>query len=300
MLQPGLSVDMIAARPTRRYSVLELEPRVDATQDQSSSKPQLIINNLRFDRPAPVRLLRGSRVLWRADQVRRCKSDEERAKWRLPRRQELEERDFLSAAELRALDRGHAGEPCETCYPSKQTRGDKPLKVVSISHGWLTQQHPDPLAQYDSNTRADRAPDANAVFAADSRADAHPVSTSFVGADAAAVAVADARPHGISQPRPVAAAITSTHHIATAVFAAIAGAVAPPDAGTIASSHHRLSIWNVPDERVWLRKLYRGKVPGRTWSDGMHHLRGGKVQRYWAAQLHALPCRLLQQRRSIH
>ena len=49
---------MIAARPTRRYSVLELEPRVDATQDQSSSK--LIINNLRFDRPAPVRLLRNA------------------------------------------------------------------------------------------------------------------------------------------------------------------------------------------------------------------------------------------------
>ena len=51
---------MIAARPTRRYSVLEAEPRVDATQDQSSSKAQLIINNLRFDRPAPVRLLRNA------------------------------------------------------------------------------------------------------------------------------------------------------------------------------------------------------------------------------------------------
>ena len=51
---------MIAARPTRRFSVLDYEPRVDATQDQSSSKPQLIINNLRFDRPAPVRLLRNA------------------------------------------------------------------------------------------------------------------------------------------------------------------------------------------------------------------------------------------------
>ena len=50
---------MIAARPTRRYSVLDVEPLVDATQDQSS-KPQLIINNLRFDRPAPVRLLRNA------------------------------------------------------------------------------------------------------------------------------------------------------------------------------------------------------------------------------------------------
>ena len=49
---------MIAARPTRRYSVLDVEPRVDATQDQSSST--LIINNLRFDRPAPVRLLRNA------------------------------------------------------------------------------------------------------------------------------------------------------------------------------------------------------------------------------------------------
>ena len=51
---------MIAARPTLRYSVLDVEPLVDATQDQSSSKPQLIINNLRFDRPAPVRLLRNA------------------------------------------------------------------------------------------------------------------------------------------------------------------------------------------------------------------------------------------------
>ena len=51
---------MIAARPTRRFSVLEFEPRVDATQDQSSSKAQLIINNLRFERPAPVRLLRNA------------------------------------------------------------------------------------------------------------------------------------------------------------------------------------------------------------------------------------------------
>ena len=40
--------------------MLELAPRVDATQDQSSSKAQLIINNLRFDRPAPVRLLRNA------------------------------------------------------------------------------------------------------------------------------------------------------------------------------------------------------------------------------------------------
>ena len=49
---------MIAARPTKKYSVLEAEPLVDATQDQS--RTQLIINNLRFDRPAPVRLLRNA------------------------------------------------------------------------------------------------------------------------------------------------------------------------------------------------------------------------------------------------
>lgn len=49
---------MIAARPTRCFSVLDAEPLVEASQDPAA--PRLIINNLRFDRPAPVRLVRNA------------------------------------------------------------------------------------------------------------------------------------------------------------------------------------------------------------------------------------------------
>ena len=52
--------------------------------------------------PAPVRLLKGSWLLERAEQLRRCRTDEERARLRLPRRQELPEAAFLSAAAVRA------------------------------------------------------------------------------------------------------------------------------------------------------------------------------------------------------
>ena len=42
---------------------------------------------------------------------------------------------FLSAAEVRRLPRGHAGAPYENCCPSADQLADKPLKVLSISHG---------------------------------------------------------------------------------------------------------------------------------------------------------------------
>eukprot|EP00966_Prymnesium_polylepis_P078922 1829327-Prymnesium_polylepis.1 len=55
----------------------------------------------------------------------------------LPRRQLLE-RDhpegFLSAAEVQALPRDYGG-------------GDTALRLVPISHGWLTPQHPDPRGE---------------------------------------------------------------------------------------------------------------------------------------------------------
>jgi len=70
----------------------------------------------------------------------------------LPRRQLLE-RDhpeaFLSAAEVRALPRGF-----------DQDEEDRPLRVVPISHGWLTPQHPDPrgeqLARFVRQVRSER------------------------------------------------------------------------------------------------------------------------------------------------
>ena len=83
-----------------------LEPRADGT-------------------PAPVRLLRGSWLLKLAAKLRACRTDDERARLRLPRRQELPEAAFLSAAEARTLPRGHAG----------VGGGRKPLKACSISHG---------------------------------------------------------------------------------------------------------------------------------------------------------------------
>ena len=97
--------------------------------------------------PAPVRLLRGSRLLARARRLRKCKTDAERERHRLPRRQEIPEEDFLSEPEVRALRRGHVGLPFETCCPSEQTLADKPLRIIAITHGWLTLDHPDPLGQ---------------------------------------------------------------------------------------------------------------------------------------------------------
>ena len=84
--------------------------------------------------PAPVRLLRLS---WLLQQARRGAV--------LPRRQELPEEAFLSEAEVRALPRGHVGKDCETCgcMPDDQ-RADKPLRIIAISYGWLTPEHPDP------------------------------------------------------------------------------------------------------------------------------------------------------------
>ena len=84
--------------------------------------------------PAPVRLLRLS---WLLQQARR------RAV--LPRRQELPEEAFLSEAEVRALPRGHVGKAFETCgWWMTDHLADKPLRIIAISYGWLTPEHPDP------------------------------------------------------------------------------------------------------------------------------------------------------------
>jgi hypothetical protein len=86
--------------------------------------------------PAPVRLLRLS---WLLEQARRGAV--------LPRRQELPEEAFLSEAEVRALPRGHVGKNYENCgnvQTMDDWRADKPLRIIAISHGWLTPEHPDP------------------------------------------------------------------------------------------------------------------------------------------------------------
>jgi hypothetical protein len=85
--------------------------------------------------PAPVRLLRLS---WLLEQARRGAV--------LPRRQELPEEAFLSEAEVRALPRGHVGIRYETCgcCLTDDERADKPLRIITISYGFLTPEHPDP------------------------------------------------------------------------------------------------------------------------------------------------------------
>eukprot|EP00966_Prymnesium_polylepis_P009600 221454-Prymnesium_polylepis.1 len=98
-------------------------------------------------RLAPVRLLKGSRLLMRAKRLEECTTEEERQRWRLPRREELVEADLLTPQEVQALPRGHVGQPFETCCPNEQTLKDKPLRLISISHGWLTTDHPDPSGQ---------------------------------------------------------------------------------------------------------------------------------------------------------
>jgi hypothetical protein len=85
--------------------------------------------------PAPVRLLRLSWLLEKA-----------RGRAVLKRRQELPEEAFLSEAEVRALPRGHVGSRFETCgcCLTDDERADKPLRIIAISLGWLTPEHPDP------------------------------------------------------------------------------------------------------------------------------------------------------------
>ena len=86
----------------------------------------------------PVRLVRGSWLLRRAEELRRARTDAERRQLAVPRRQELEDREphaFLSAAEVRALPRGRAFITAA------------PLRLIAISHMWLTKDHPDPLGQ---------------------------------------------------------------------------------------------------------------------------------------------------------
>lgn len=65
----------------------------------------------------------------------------------MPRRQELPEEAFLSPQQVRDLSRGHLGTECESCTCCVPPSQEAPLRLVSISHGWLTQDHPDPYGE---------------------------------------------------------------------------------------------------------------------------------------------------------
>jgi hypothetical protein len=101
---------------------------------------------------APVRLLRGSWLLSRAEQLQAATTDEQRRALALPRRQALEATDshaFLSGEEVAALPRG-------------RPEAGSPLRLVAISYCWLTQDKPDPLGEqlvtFAAKIRSMRAP----------------------------------------------------------------------------------------------------------------------------------------------
>lgn len=90
----------------------------------------------------PVRLVKLSWLLERARQVRRAKSDEERRGLALPRRQELERQEpgaFFPPEEAESL--------VEHAFIRSKMDYAHPLRIVSVSYGWLTPEHPDPLGE---------------------------------------------------------------------------------------------------------------------------------------------------------
>lgn len=95
---------------------------------------------------SPVKLLRLSWLLKRAGALSKAKTDDERRKLALPRRQVLE-RDhpeaFMDLAEVRSLHTKLQHEVC--CFGVGGP--DEFILVIAISHGWLTRDHPDPLGQ---------------------------------------------------------------------------------------------------------------------------------------------------------
>ena len=85
----------------------------------------------------PVKLVKSSWLLERADAIANAPSASEAAALAVPRRQELERTHpeaFFTVEELRRLPRGHE-------------RSGSPLAIAAISHAWLTPQHPDPKGE---------------------------------------------------------------------------------------------------------------------------------------------------------
>jgi hypothetical protein len=69
----------------------------------------------------------------------------------VPRRQELERvapHALLTPQQAAAMPRGHVGEAWEGCCGDiLGVTARKPLKLVAISHAWLTPEHPDPRGE---------------------------------------------------------------------------------------------------------------------------------------------------------
>lgn len=102
----------------------------------------------------PVKLVRGSWLLERAKLLRAASTEQEKAQLRMPRRQELERvapHALLTPKQAAAIPRGHVGQqPTDhycPCCESEAYQARKPLKLIAISHAWLTPEHPDPLGE---------------------------------------------------------------------------------------------------------------------------------------------------------
>ena len=104
----------------------------------------------------PVKLVRGSWLLERAKLLRAARTGEERARLRVPRRQELERvapHALLTPLQAEEMPRGHVGEFCllnglgAALRRPLKLKSRSPLKLIAISHAWLTPEHPDPLGE---------------------------------------------------------------------------------------------------------------------------------------------------------
>jgi len=96
----------------------------------------------------PVKLVRGSWLVRRAWRIKCACTEEERSRLRVPRRQDLERDEpdsLLTPQQAAAMPRGHSG-AAFCCYYREQEHR-QPLKLVAISHAWLTPEHPDPRGE---------------------------------------------------------------------------------------------------------------------------------------------------------
>ena len=106
--------------------------------------------------PAPVRLLRLSWLIDRAAKLKAAPTEAARRALAIPRRQLLEQHEsnaFLSSDEVKALkidDSAQSKDDFQDGFRVAQFMAQEnhpPLKIIAISHGWLTPAHPDPRGE---------------------------------------------------------------------------------------------------------------------------------------------------------
>ena len=109
--------------------------KADLTSKSIYADKAVLLRQLapRDGKPAPVKLLSGKWLLARAEQIRKALPDE-RPMLKLPRRQDLQDEAFLTMEQVMNL-------------PQHSTHPNAPLRIVSISHCWLTPEHPDPCGE---------------------------------------------------------------------------------------------------------------------------------------------------------